>query len=272
MLIRSLAALCVAALLCVGIAPAAQRARAANVQSLCSGALRNVADKTHAKINACIAPQGRFILQTTYYQNASKVGGTALAAYPEATLRYGLTENVELYMDVPSDIAKSGQRGAGVFYFTHPGFGVKVRLAHAMRSAYAISFETRPPLDAMAHLSLLPQAEAALTGDWRLTSRWSVQAQAGALRFRQRGMPGDEQTAAIFSAAANYDLSKRTTVAVQLRSLSAAAIRSSAQSMGTLGIVQELNDRAIFRVELGTAFNAAGHTKAHYLGAGFTIR
>jgi hypothetical protein len=272
MLIRSFGALCVAVFLVSGAASATQKSNATNVQQLCSGALRNIADKTHAKINACIAPRKRLILQTTYYQNASKEGGTALAAYPEATLRYGLAENVEFFLDIPSDIAKSGQKGAGVFYFTHPGYGIKVRIAHTMRSAYAISFETEPPLDAMAHLSLLPQAETDLNGEWRLTSRWSVQAQIGALRFRQRGMEGDQQTATIFSAAANYDLSKRTTVAVQLRSLSAAAIHSSAQSMGTLGIVQQLDDRLIFRIELGTSFNAAGHTKAHYLGAGFTIR
>src|SRR6185503_3673751 len=126
--------------------------------------------------------------------------------------------------------------------------------------AYAVSFETRPPLDAMAHLSLLPQAELAFTGEWRITSRWSAQVQAGALLFRQRGMDGEQRTAAIISAAANYDFSKRTLLTVQLRSVSAAAMRSSAQSMGTFGIVQQLSDRAIFRVELGTAFNAAGHT------------
>jgi len=270
---RILGALCAAVFLCTAAASAAQQtAPVAPSKAVCTGSLRNVADRTHAKINACVAPLHQLIVQTTYYQNASKEGGTALAALPELTLRYGLSDGVELFVDAPSDIAKSGQRGLGVFYLTHPGYGIKASLARSARAAYAVSFETRPPLDAMAHLSLLPQAELAFTGEWRITSRWSAQAQAGALLFRQRGMSGEQRTAAIFSAAANYDISKRTLLTVQLRSVSSAAMRSSAQSMGTFGIVQQLSDRAIFRVELGTAFNAAGHTKAHYLGAGFTIR
>ena len=269
---RVLGVLCAAVFLCTAAAPAAEQTLQAPAKAVCTGGLRNVADKTHAKINACIAPLHGLIVQTTYYQNASREGGTALAALPEMTLRYGLSDGVEIFVDAPSDIAKSGQRGLGVFYLTHPGYGIKASLARSPRSAYAVSFETRPPLDAMAHLSLLPQAELAFTGEWRITSRWSAQAQAGALLFRQRGMEGEQRTAAIVSAAATYDLSKRTLLTVQLRSVSAAAMRSSAQSMGTFGIVRQLDDRLIFRVELGTAFNAAGHTKAHYLGAGFTFR
>ena len=81
----------------------------------CAGSsLQDLASRTHAKATPCVAPRHRFILETTYYQNASRIGGSALAAYPEARIRYGMAPRLELFVDTPSEIAKSGERGRGI--------------------------------------------------------------------------------------------------------------------------------------------------------------
>jgi hypothetical protein len=49
------------------------------------GTVHAIANPTHAKVNPCVVGRGHSVIDITYYQNASSVGGTALAAYPEAT-------------------------------------------------------------------------------------------------------------------------------------------------------------------------------------------
>src|SRR5581483_11581783 len=152
--------------------------------AVCDGTLRAIANTTHARMTPCLVHRGTVVIETMYYQNASRVGGTALAAYPEATVRIGLGDRVELFVDAPSNVAKSGENGLGVFYFTHPGFGLKAQLSNSSTFASSFSIETRPQLHALAHLSLLPMADATLTGSWILhRSNIVLSAQAGALLF-----------------------------------------------------------------------------------------
>lgn len=243
------------------------------IEALCGETVHAVANPTHAKLNPCVVGRGHTVIDITYYQNASKVGGTALAAYPEATVRIGVARNVEVFFDAPSDVAKSGLNGLGVFYFTHLGVGVKAQLTRTPVFVSSVSFETRPQLNALAHLSLEPMANAELTGSWApRRSNLVFTAQAGAFWFRQRGMGHAQRTAATFSLAATTPIARKTWLTLQLRSFSVAALNSSAQSSGTLSVQHEFGRNVLVSLQLGTAFNAAGHSKAHYLGVGFTIR
>jgi hypothetical protein len=258
-----------------GVAPAVEQAapKGPPIKAICDQSLRSIANTTHARATPCIVRRGHIVIETMYYQNASSVGGTALAAYPEATFRIGLTPNLELFIDAPSDVAKSGENGAGVFYFTHPGFGLKAQLSSSSSFASSLSLETRPQLHALAHLSLLPVADATFTGSWMLRrSEIMVTAQTGAFWFRQRDMGHAQRTAATFAIGITAPIMKKTWLALQMRSFSVAAINSSAQSSGTLSLQREIGRNVLANLQLGTAFNAAGHSKAHYLGFGFTIR
>ena len=241
--------------------------------AVCDGTLRALANTTHARMTPCLVRRGSVVVETMYYQNASSVGGTALAAYPEATVRIGLADRLEIFVDAPSDVAKSGENGLGVFYFTHPGFGLKAQLSSSSTFASSFSVETRPQLHALAHLSLLPMADATLTGSWMLHhSNIVLSAQTGAFLFRQRGMEHQQRAAATFAVGITAPILRRTWMTLQLRSVSAAAMHSGAQSMGTMSIEHEIGRNVLANLQLGTAFNAAGHSKAHYLGIGFTIR
>lgn len=243
------------------------------VKAVCDQSLRSVANTSHARMSPCIVRRGQMVVETMYYQNASSVGGSALAAYPEATFRIGLSPRVELFVDAPSDVAKSGNHGEGVFYLTHPGFGVKALLSTSSTFASSLSVETSPQLHALAHLSLIPVADMTLTGAWMpRRSNLVLTAQAGAFLFRQRGMEHEQRTAATFAVGITAPLMKKTWLSLQLNSISVAAMHSSAQSSGTLSLQHEIGRNVLANVQLGTAFNAAGHSKAHYLGFGFTIR
>jgi hypothetical protein len=243
------------------------------VKAVCDQSLRSVANTSHARMTPCIVRRGQIVIEAMYYQNASREGGTALAAYPEATFRIGLTPRLELFIDAPSDVAKSGNAGQGVFYFTHPGLGLKAELSSSSSFASSLSIETRPRLHALAHLSLLPVADATLTGAWMpRRSNLIVTAQAGAFWFRQRGMGHVQRMAATYAIGVTAPIMRKTWLMLQFRSFSVAAIDSSAQSSGTLSVQHEIGRNVLANVQLGTAFNAAGHSKAHYLGFGFTIR
>jgi hypothetical protein len=239
----------------------------------CNGSLSAMANSTHAKLDACVVQPQEVVVETTYYQNASKVGGTALAAYPEMSVRVGAAPHVEAFFDVPSDVAKSGYDGEGIFYVTHPGFGLKEQLFSYGTFAISFSLEARPPLDALAHMTVLPLETAALSSQWLpRASNVSLGMQIGALQFDQRGMGHEQRTAAMFAASMTAPIWTATSVTLQLRSFSKASIGSSAQSSGTVGVTRRLGDDALFHVEAGSAFNAACRSKAHYLGAGFTLR
>ena len=243
------------------------------VKAVCDQSLRSIANTSHARMSPCIVRRGRIVIETMYYQNASSVGGTALAAYPEATFRIGLSPRVEFFVDAPSDVAKSGSNGEGIFYVTHPGFGLKAELSSSSTFASSLSVETRPQLHALAHMSLLPLADATLTGAWMPRhSHLVITGQAGAFLFRQRGMGHEQRTAATFAIGITAPINTKTWLTLQLRSFSIAAMNSSAQTSGTLSLQHEIGRNVLANLQLGTAFNAAGHSKAHYLGFGFTIR
>jgi hypothetical protein len=243
------------------------------VRSICDQSLRSIANTTHARATPCVVTRGHVVIETMYYQNASREGGTALAAYPEATFRVGVSPRLELFVDAPSDIAKSGTHGEGVFYFTHPGFGLKALLSSSSTFASSLSLETRPQLHALAHMSLLPMADATLTAAWMpRRSNVIITGQVGAFWFQQRGMGHSQKTAATFALAVTAPIMRKTWLTLQLRSLSVAAMNSSAQSTGTMSLQHEIGRNVLANLQLGTAFNAAGHSKAHYLGVGFTIR
>ncbi len=64
------------------------------VKAVCDQSLRSIANTSHARMSPCIVRRGQLVIESMYYQNASKEGGTALAAYPEATFRVGLSPRV----------------------------------------------------------------------------------------------------------------------------------------------------------------------------------
>ncbi|HEV2260791.1 MAG TPA: hypothetical protein VGR69_00650 [Candidatus Rubrimentiphilum sp.] len=85
-------------------------------------------------------------------------------------------------------------------------------------------------------------------------------------------MGRETPTAALLALRVTTPIARATWLTLQFRSLSIAAVRSCAQSSGTLSLQHELGRNILGNVQLGTAFNEAGRSKAHYLGFGFTFQ
>lgn len=246
------------------------RASAAQRAVPCTGAsLRALGNHTHAKLSPCVAKPHQLIFETTYYQNASKVGGTALAAYPEARLRYGLAPHIEAFVDTPSEIAKSGVGGEGVYVMTHVGAGLKIEVARVRGVVYSLSAESHPPMNALANMQLVPLSDVHMNANWS-ASHMEMGVEFGVLNYAQLNDLG-RRSAATAAFSLTRSLDRKTSVTSELGFQSAAALGALAQTSATLSVQRELTPRLLFNVEIGTAFNATGGSKPHYLGAGFVM-
>lgn len=262
----SVVMLAAAAALCNSAAPA----NAARFASPCAGAsFRSVASHSHSHISACTVQRGQVYTETTYYQNASKVGGSALAAFPEARSRYGIAPHVELFLDWPSEIAKSGSHGNGIYYMTQTGFGVKVEVARAAGVVYSLTAEHRPPMNALANMAVVPNGDVHADATWSPSLRTTATVEVGALSFTQRGIAGFSRTTPVAAFALTNEFNRKTSMSLEIGSQSLAAYGGSAQMSGTIGLQRTLSKHVQFNVELGSAFNSTGGSKPHYFGFGF---
>ncbi|HET9028796.1 MAG TPA: hypothetical protein VFN49_01350 [Candidatus Aquilonibacter sp.] len=251
--------------------PPVARAATQHAQPCASGSLWSMASRTHAKLTPCVAKPHALILETTYYQNASRVGGTALAAFPEARVRYGALADVELFVDAPSEIAKSGQRGAGIYFMTQTGVGAKYQFARAHDVVYSISAETHPPLGALANLNLIPLSDVHLSANWSGYGGREFGLEAGTINYdnlRHTHLRSSELIAATYTQAFNT----RTWWTAEVTSQSNVYSKSRAQSSGVFSVSRMLSSRMLFGAEIGSAFNAQSDSKPHYIAGTFTIR
>jgi hypothetical protein len=245
---------------------------AAKADATCAGAsVRAVASPTHSRVSPCVVKHRRVAVETTYYQNASKVGGTALAAFPEVRVRYGLVPRAELFYDASSEIAVSGERGSGVYYMTHPGLGARFEVARAGGVLYSLSAEGHPPLSALANLHLIPIFDAHAAANWSASGRNDFAAQAGYLNF-ETAFTRNQRSSAFGAFSATHGLNGRTWATMELGFQSHATWNARSQTSGIFSLQRSLSETSMMNLELGTAFNAAGNSKPHYLGFGFAVR
>ena len=171
------------------------------------------------------------------------------------TLRYGLSDGRSSSMR--SRISRSRSARAGRL-LPHPS-----RLRHQGESGGRLArptglFET-PPLDAMAHLSLLPRRTAFTGGG--ASRRAGAQAQAGALLF-----PPARYGA--FEKRRRHLPSLRTTISRSARSSPCSCVPFVGGDAFVGAWAPRHRPQSMIARSSGssfTAFNAAGHTKAHYL-------
>ncbi len=234
------------------------------------GSLRAVASRTHTKLTPCVASPHKFVLETTYYQNASRYGGTALAAYPEARIRYGVAAHWELFVDTPSEIAKSGERGRGIYVMTPAGYGVKYEFARLHNVVYSVSAESHPPLGAMQNLNLSPLSDVHLSGNWSGAHGREFGFEAGLINYESVQHQHLHATS-LFAASLTQTIDPLTAVTFELATQSHVYPGSRSQTSGVVSVQRVLSPHLLFNVELGTAFNVSANNKPHYLGAGFTI-
>jgi hypothetical protein len=233
-----------------------------------NGNLLTASDGTGTVPSPCTVDRKQFLVETLYYQNASKVGGTALAAYPLLRLRAGVARRLELLVDAPSQIAQSGLNGAGLYPTSHTGAGVNYRMVDTYGSALALSATIAAPASLYQPTQTQPRYTLALNEKYRLSHALWLKAVVSAhssssIGFNQVYPAMGLGVDLIPSTSTKFSMTMGTHVM---------ATGGAAQSYGDVSVTRLFTRTLAFNVALGTAFNEVVNTKGHYLAAGLNFR
>ncbi len=241
----------------------------AAAKTFCSDAsLLSLAAGSSDISSPCTIAPGSILLEGLYYQNASFVGGTALAAYPLFNLRLGFAPNAELIIDPPSQVAESGARGLGLYPVSRPGYGAQYTFAQTVGSAWAAGINVVPPASLYAPSESQPKYQLDLTTQSRLSRSIALTSTVAAQTSHSAGFGTILPTAALgaeFTPVARTMLSADVGTRLVTR-------RSASQSFADLSLAQLLGRKVAWTIGLGTAFNPVANAKPHYLSTGLAFR
>jgi hypothetical protein len=227
-----------------------------------------IEDDPSGFISPCAALPGTLIVETLYSQNASRLGGTALAAYPLVRLRTGVLPRLELVLDPPSQIAESGLRGLGLYPITRFGYGADYTIASNGTLASGFGVEVQPPSSLFNVDERQPKYIFDITAGYRVGRATTVSAIATGSSSHLVGFGRIAPAAAIRTA---FDAGSRTQLSTDLGER-VVARGARAQAFGDFALHQRLHKNSSFVFGLGTTFNGFVNAgKAHYMAAGFNF-
>jgi hypothetical protein len=215
----------------------------------------------------CAEAPGNVAVEMLYFQNASAVGGTALASYPLFRIRTGIVPRVEAVVDTPSQIAESGPHGTGLYPATHFGYGLNYTFLADGRTAAGAGVEMVPPDSRFATTMSQPKYVLDLTAGYHAGDRATFSAIATGASSRNVGFERIFPSVALRTA---YDTSTATQISTDFGERIVAR-HSTAQSFGDVAVNERLRKNLHVAVGLGTTFNAVSNAKAHYLASGFDV-
>ena len=219
-------------------------------------------------VSPCALAPGKIAVDAVYLQNASNVGGTALAAFPMVRLRGGIAPRVQLLVDAPAQIAESKPGGGGNWPITHAGYGVDYTFLQTRRMVVALQTEVLPPGTPWVPSQSQPKYQLGLASDFRLTPRFTA---GVTVTGRSSGEVGFERVLPGLGVRTAFDASPAMQIVTDLGSRITDR-HLVAQSIGDIGVNERLSKNMIFNVGLGTSFNAVGNQKLHYLASGMSYR
>jgi hypothetical protein len=248
----------------------ARPASAQEVAAMCANLpLASAANPSSQIPSPCTVPAGGLIFETLYYQNASHVGGTALAAYPMLQMAAGVAPRMDVVFDPPSQVAESGPRGEGLYLPSHSSYGLRYRLSETTRIAFTAGFAVVPPASLYAPSETQPKYRLNIASGYRLTNAITIKGIADESTSHSVGvghvLPGEALGADIAPVGTTTVLSTD----IGLRTV---AMRTHAQSFSDVCLKRSLNRKLVFDVGLGTTFNSVANSKAHYLSTGLSFR
>ncbi len=234
-----------------------------------SGNLLTIGSTANGVPEACIVPAKTFLLESLYYQNASKVGGTALAAYPMFRLRAGVAERLELVVDAPSQVAESGLGGAGLYPASSPGVGLNYELTRSERRVLTFGAELLPPESLYdPNHAAQPRYRFDLGSAYRVSHVLTLNATLAGSSSPRVGLQHICPAAIV---GAEITPAKLTRISIDLGGRIVSR-QSAWQSFGDVSVTQLLKKNLAFDIGLGTAFNPVSDQKSHYLAAGFNFK
>jgi hypothetical protein len=227
-----------------------------------------IVENVSGTFSPCSLAPRTFVVEALYLQNASRVGGTALAAYPLVSLHAGVVPRVQLTLDLPSEIAESIPGGRGAYPVTHFGFGATYTVVQSATTATAIVTDVMPPNSRFAPTNGQPRYSLGVSSSAAISSRWTVAAEGTGTSSAAYGF-GLISPELVVSTGYHPSRFTQFTSDVGTRVFTR---HGRAQSFTDVGVDQVLNRKLVFTVGIGTTFNAVSNTKPHYLASGLTFR
>lgn len=243
----------------------------ANAKGAGSGCTHEKQRKAASRLTTlpCIAGNHTFTVEASYYQNASRVGDTNLAAYPDARVGYGVLPDVEAYYDAPSEIAES-RLSLPSYFLTRSGYGFEYENARSTGVAYTLTGEVSPPSSALSNPRLISTAQLDGAGYWPLSAQAEYGFEVGVLQFGD-GARHRHHTSLTAQGLLRQLLGERTLVTAALEMQSRSFFDAGAQTGGVLGVERALTNQLTFDAQLGSTFNPSAESKPHYIGLGFIV-
>jgi len=261
---RHIASAMLAAMVSIAVRPAA-----AQDAAVCSHSpLLDAAGAPGLLDSPCTLAAGSLLMDGLYYQNASKVGGTALAAFPLLQIDAGIGHQIDVVFDPPAQIAESGLRGAGLYPRSHSSYGARYRLAQTHRLVLAAGFFVAPLASFYAPSELQPRYAFNVGSAYRLTPALTIR---GIASVSNAQAARNARTLPTQALGADVTLSPTTIVSPDL-GVRSVAWRVEPQTFGDVSVKRLLSRRFVMNAGLGTAFNPADHVKAHYLAVGLSMQ
>ncbi len=208
------------------------------------------------------------VVNSLYYQNASKVGGTALAGYPMLHIDAGVAPRTDLNIYAPSQLAQSGLRGAGLYPHTDAGIGVSYDFVDLSRTSLGIGVAERPPLSLYSTKSAQPSFALDSTAFYRLSQIISLSGYAAGAMTNVRGV---SRLLPTVDVGIGYAIAQDTQISTGIGSR-ALAFHNRSQTFGDLSVSRVLRKNLALDTGLGTTFNPVSNAKAHYLSAGLDFK
>lgn len=226
-----------------------------------------LADDLNGFSSPCATRPGSIAVDAVYLQNASSVGGTALAAFPMVHLRTGVLSRLQLVLDAPSQIAESKPGGGGLWPVSHFGYGLDYTFLQTQRMAIALNTEVLPPATVFAPNQNQSKYQLGLTSDFQLTPRFALGVSASGT---SSGTAGLERVLPALAVRTAFDLSRYTQVVASLGTRIAGR-REVAQSNGNISLNERLRKNTLLGIGIGTSFNPVANAKVHYLASGLSF-
>lgn len=245
---------------CVAVTNAFAIATSASPAARCGAKARAV--------RSCAALH-RFTLDTEYYQNASRVGETNVAGYPEARLSYGVAPNVDVFYDAPNEIAES-REGVPSYFMMPAGYGASYESALSQSFQYGFSGEAAPPNSALANPRLIPLSQFDALGNWTAGSHMEYGVTLGTLNFAPTTRHA-RHSSPVAGVSATRALGDKTFFTTGLDIQSRSFLGASAQSSGLFGVRQVLSEQMLLNVQAGSTFNSSARSKPHFIAFGVQL-
>jgi hypothetical protein len=245
-------------------------AHAADSAALCASSnVDDVANRPNVAWNSCVVDYRDLLVESGYYQNASSVGSSEIAEYPNVEIRAGVARALELVFDAPTQVDRSLNNGHGEYTFSNPGVGFKYQLSDSVASALSLGAELDAPSTPTSYHGQpkyrieaeqgrrLGKLDAtfglALVDDHRI-ARWA-----------------ESRPALRPSADLGFAATPATSVSVEVLNQTSVARALRSQSFDGLALKETLSKRMLVDIEGGQTINASANTRPHYIGAGLVF-